>query len=156
MTNRVHIDAPAGVIEIEGEKEFVEGLLARLFPLIEASGFGNHPKVGQPFLASPDIAAPQAEPQAEETLALSKRPARKAQKQPPAGQSCAARILTLKGEGYFKEHRTSTEIVAALKTKGWTHTSSQVSAATINLFGRQDLQRTTGAGGKWVYYWDRD
>ncbi|MCV3736372.1 hypothetical protein OCK02_09160 [Rhizobium sp. TRM96647] len=43
MTNRVHIDAPAGVIEIEGEKDFVEGLLAKLFPLIEEVGFGSRP-----------------------------------------------------------------------------------------------------------------
>ncbi|WP_149587440.1 hypothetical protein [Tabrizicola flagellatus] len=43
LTNRVHIDAPAGVIEIEGEKDFVEGLLGRLFPLIEEAGFGSRP-----------------------------------------------------------------------------------------------------------------
>ena len=40
MTNRVHIDAPAGVVEIEGEKEFVEGLLAKLFPLLEEAALG--------------------------------------------------------------------------------------------------------------------
>mgnify|MGYP001105887769 CR=1 FL=1 len=34
MTNRIHIDAPAGIVDLEGEKEFVEGMLSKLFPLI--------------------------------------------------------------------------------------------------------------------------
>ena len=43
MTSRIHINAPTGVIEVEGAEEFVEAQLDKLLPLIEACGFGTRP-----------------------------------------------------------------------------------------------------------------
>jgi len=154
MTNRVHIDAPAGVIDLEGEKDFVEGMLAKLFPLIEEAGFGSRPtSVGKDGdtepLDTPEELAPEKEG------ASIKTRTRKAGKKPPAGQSCGERIMKLKADGFFKEKRSSADIVTGLKAKGWTHNSSQVGAAAGPLFTKGELQRTNEGGG-WLYYWDRD
>ena len=97
MTNRVHIDAPAGTVEIEGEKDFVEGMLAKLFPLIETVGFGNHPQSSES--TEPDAVASAVSCGTFETKhpEVSKKRGRKSVRQPPAGQSCPARIQVLKG-----------------------------------------------------------
>lgn len=154
LTNRVHIDAPAGVIDIEGEKDFVEGLLAKLFPLIEEAGFGSRP----PGLAVDSIAEPETA--AEEAALVSngstRLKTRRAIKRPPAGHSCGDRILTLKADGFFKQKRSTAEIVEGLKAKGWTHNTSQVSAAAGDLFKKKgELQRTI-EGKSQFYFWDRD
>ena len=152
MTNRVHIDAPAGVIDIEGEKDFVEGLLAKLFPLIEEAGFGSRPAgvEAEPF-AEPEAVTDEAMP-AESGKARAKKRRTSA---PPKGQSCAARITVLKQEGFFKDHRSVADIVAGLAAKGWTHKSNQVGAALTQMFERGDIQRTKEGNGAWKYYWDR-
>lgn len=156
MTNRVHIDAPAGVVEIEGEKDFVEGLLGKLFPLIEEAGFGSRPQGGASIdtSAEPASEAPN-ESASDVSEAAPKKRARKAVKQPPAGQSCPSRIQVLKDEGFFKEHRSPADIVSALKTKGWTHNLNQVGAATSAMFNKGTLQRTKDGKGPWQYFWDR-
>lgn len=154
MTNRVHIDAPAGIIDIEGEKEFVEGLLAKLFPLVEGAGFGSR----SPNSYAASVAEVQDPSQPEEGASEqgTKSKSRKRRvNAPPKGQSCADRILTLKGEDFFKDHRTTAEIVEGLKAKGWTHTGSQVGAALTNMFARGDIQRTKEGNGTWKYFWDR-
>jgi len=155
MTNRVHIDAPAGIIDIEGDKDFVEGLLAKLFPLIEEVGFGGHPQSRSNGRDAEDD--PQAAPEtgAAEDAGKAKTKRRRGST-PPKGQSCADRILTLKADGFFKEHRVGTDIVTGLKSKGWTHNSSQVAAAAGNLFDRSQLQRTKEGNGAFKYFWDRD
>jgi hypothetical protein len=154
LTNRLHVDAPAGIIDIEGEKDFVEGLLAKLFPLIEKAGFGSHPPGPVPD--------PDAEPESTvEDVVLAnngttKSKTRRISKKPPAGHSCGERILTLKADGFFKQRRTTAEIVEGLKTKGWTHNTSQVSAAAGDLFKKKgELQRTI-EGKSQFYSWDRD
>jgi hypothetical protein len=152
MTNRVHIDAPAGVVEIEGEKEFVEGLLAKLFPLLEKTSFGSRPPSGNPALPVEELA--EGEDVALEQTGKSKTKKRSANK-PPKGHSCADRILTLKTDGFFKEHRSTGDIVEGLKNKGWTHAANQVGAALTNMFGRQEIQRTKEGSGSWKYFWDR-
>ncbi|ODT47083.1 MAG: hypothetical protein BGO80_17605 [Devosia sp. 63-57] len=152
MTNRVHIDAPAGVVEIEGEKEFVEGLLAKLFPLLEDAGFGSRPPNGTSVQI--DSAPGEAEDGAAEPT-LKPKAKRRRVSAPPKGQSCAARILTLRDEGFFKDHRSSTEIVEGLKSKGWTHAPNQVGAALTQMFARGDIQRTKEGNGAWKYFWDR-
>ena len=155
MTNRVRIDAPAGVVEIEGEKDFVEGLLAKLFPLIEEAGFGSRPpSAGSGAAPEPDV-TPSIEEVAEEDGVKAKTKKRRVNT-PPKGHSCAARILTLKNEKFFKNHRTTSEIVEGLKGKGWTHTGSQVGASLTNMFTRQEIQRTKEGSGPWKYFWDRD
>lgn len=155
MTNRVHIDAPAGVIDIEGEKDFVEGLLAKLFPLIEEAGFGSRPEDGGSPAPGDESPAGPKDTAAVDTVEAPKKRVRKAVKQPPAGQSCPARIQALKEEGFFKEHRAPADIVARLKAKGWTHNLNQVGAATSALFNKGSLQRTKEGKGPWLYFWDR-
>lgn len=154
MTNRVHIDAPAGIIDIEGEKGFVEGLLAKLFPLVEKAGFGSRPTNAKIDQGGDVNEPPQAEeaPQEQNGKAKNKR---KRSSAPPRGQSCASRILTLKEEGFFKGHRSTAEIVEGLKGKGWTHAGNQVGAALTHMFERGDIQRTKEGNSSWKYFWDR-
>lgn len=151
MTNRVHIDAPAGIVEIEGEKDFVEGLLAKLFPLLEEAGFGSRPPSGPQVQNEPTDST-------ESTSEATDKPKLKRRKvsAPPKGKSCGARILTLKEEGFFKDHQTVGDIVEALKGKGWTHATNQVGAALTPMFNRGDIQRTKEGNGSWKYFWDRD
>ena len=152
MTNRVHIDAPAGVIDIEGEKEFVEGLLAKLFPLIEEAGFGSRPHGAEPEVVNEADSTEEAPPSEN---GKAKVRTRKASKKPPAGHSCPERIMKLKGEGYFSQKRSTADIVARLAEKAQNHTTSQVSAAVGPLVKKGDLQRIK-EGQSWLYYWDRD
>lgn len=153
MTNRVHIDGPAGVIDIEGEKDFVEGLLARLFPLIEEAGFGSRPQRSELApLVELDVVADEA------TTAdngKGKTRTRRVSKKPPPGHSCAERILTLKADGFFGQRRTTADIVSKLAEKAQTHNVSQVSAAAGQMVRRGTLQRIKD-GSAWQYYWDRD
>ncbi|WP_149587441.1 hypothetical protein [Tabrizicola flagellatus] len=81
---------------------------------------------------------------------------RKSFKPPPKGQSCADRILVLKADGFFKQHRGGVEIVEGLKVKGWTHKTNQVGAALTKLFEKGMIQRTKEGNGNWKYYWDRE
>lgn len=158
MTNRVHIDAPAGIIDIEGEKDFVEGLLAKLFPLIEEAGFGSRP---QGLASGLDDEVPAnapliAEVPASDDLTTKLKPKKRRTSAPPPGQSCAARILVLKQEDFFKgHHRSVSEIVSGLAAKGWTHKSNQVGASLTQMFGKGDIQRTKEGNGSWKYFWDR-
>lgn len=152
MTNRVHIDAPAGVVEIEGEKDFVEGLLAKLFPLLEEAGFGSRPPNGATASASDQ--PPEGDEIAQEQAGKAKTKRRKVVA-PPKGQSCAARMTTLKDDDFFKTHRSVNDIIEGLKIKGWTHNANQVGAALTNMFTRGDIQRTKEGNGAWKYFWDR-
>jgi len=101
MTNRVHIDAPAGVVEIEGEKEFVEGLLAKVFPLLEAAGFGSRPPTNDGATGDQSNDLAQGDQPLADQNGKGKTKKRRGTT-PPKGQSCADRILTLKQEGFFK------------------------------------------------------
>lgn len=153
LTNRVHIDAPAGVIDIEGEKDFVEGLLAKLFPLIEEAGFGSRPQgISAEEANGNDLPSDDVPPSEN---GRSKGRTRNAPKRPPAGHSCAERTLSLKAEGFFKTKRSTAEIVAKLAEKAQNHNVSQVSAAAGQLVKRGSLQRMKD-GNSWLYFWDRD
>jgi hypothetical protein len=155
MTNRVHIDAPAGVIEIEGEKDFVEGLLSKIFPMIEEAGFGSRPR--SPNSRVDDQEDPSTNNEAGTESDNGKSRVKRRRGSPaPKGQSCADRIVSLKDSGFFKQHRVGGDIVAGLAAKGWTYKSNQVAAATGALFDRGQLQRTKDGKGPWTYYWDRD
>jgi hypothetical protein len=154
MTNRVHIDAPAGVVEIEGEKEFVEGLLAKVFPLLEAAGFGSRPPNNDGATGDQSNDSSQADQPPADQNGKGKAKKRRVNA-PPKGQSCADRITTLKQGGFFKDHKSVADIVAGLKVKGWTHNGNQVGAALTHMFGRGDIQRTKEGDSAWMYYWDR-
>jgi len=159
LTNRIHIDAPTGVIEVEGEKEFVEAQLDKLMPLIQACGFGTRPtsQTGQQDNAQNSVVGdPASSPTASEGVSQDgKKKPKRSTKIPPKGQSCADRITVLRNEGFFKTKKTPAEIAKGLEVKGWHHTTSQAGAAAVNMFKRDDLQRTKD-GKAWVYFWDRD
>lgn len=157
MTNRVHIDAPSGVIDLEGEKEFVEGMLARLFPLIESAGFGSR-SPSQTIDRVADDAAPASEDDdtAEGDSKTTKSKAKRKRNVAPKGHTCADRIISLKEDGFFKSKRGLSDIINGLSQKGFTHQSNQVSAAGESLFKRGLLQRTKDGKGPFMYYWDRD
>jgi hypothetical protein len=153
---RVRIDAPSGLIELEGDREFVSDYLDKLLPLIETTGFGT--SMGLENGGSDGAANPlQGEPTAPEaTDAATAKKKRRVAKRPPAGASCRERILVLRGEGFFKDHRSVNDIVGGLAKKGWTHKANQVGAALSNMFSGGEIQRTKMSdGASFAYYWDR-
>jgi len=154
--NRVHIDAPAGVIDIEGEKDFVEGLLSKLFPLLEEAGFGSKPQSQENWQNGESEVAAIADSPADESGKSATAPKLKRKRVvPPKGHSCADRIQGLKDEGFFKTKKSTSEIVSGLAANGFTHKSNQVAAATESLFKRNLLQRTKDGSGPFMYFWDR-
>lgn len=156
MTNRVHIDAPAGIVEIEGEKEFVEGLLAKLFPLLENAGFGTRPsRKAAADQDQVDMDEGHEDDPAEIRPDEAKTKMRRKRGVTPKGHSCADRMLILKEEEFFKIKRGGADIVAGLASKGFTHKSNQVAAAGESLFKRGLLQRTKDGNGPFQYFWDR-
>jgi hypothetical protein len=114
MTCRVKIDAPAGIIELEGDASFVGSFFEKLVPLIEKARFGH---------AADAAGAVQSEVQEADARDSEERPKRKKRttRQPPAGASCRDRINALKTDDFFKEKRTPSDIVEGLGKKGWTH-----------------------------------
>ena len=151
MTCRIYIDARSGIIEIEGEESFIRPQLEILLPLIESAGFGTNPdweKDGTDSIT--EIASDSSDDRA-----TSSKRTRRGVNRPPKGQSCSARILSLREEGYFKEHQAPAQIVEGLAKKGWTHNGNQVNAAVSNLFNRGEIQRTK-VDRAFKYYWDRD
>lgn len=157
LTNRVHIDAPAGIIDIEGEKEFVEGLLSKLFPLIEEAGFGSKPQRATDPLPNEDDADAGQEVEAADDAAKNVKPkAKRKRSVAPKGHTCADRIIALKDDGFFKTKRSAGDIVTGLAEKGFTHQSNQVSAAGESPFKRGMLQRTKEGTGPFKYFWDRE
>ena len=153
MANRLFIDTSSGVVEIEGEKAFVEKNLQKLLPLIEARGLGTRAGVTE----RKDGANGKRD-QANDTPTGAPtddgKRVKRTTRRPPKGQSCADRMMILREKGFFKEHRTTSAIVAGLAERGWTHTSNQVSAAGGHMFERGDIQRTKKGKG-FSYYWDR-
>jgi len=151
---KVKIDISAGLIELEGESEFVGTYLDKLLPIIEGTGFGNGYRDSPEESAQNNGANEVDSPQQNGTDATKKK--RRVSRRPPAGASCRDRILILKGDGFFKEHRSPTDIVAGLGKKGWTHKTNQVSAALTTMFANGEIQRTKAADGTgFDYYWDR-
>ena len=154
MTNRIFLDAPTGVVELEGEQEFVKEQFERLLPLIEACGFGAGADVADQNDDTGTVAESPPEEQKDTVKATGKR-SRRGGARPPRGQSCPDRIMTLRTDGFFKGKRTISQIVDGLSEKGWTHTTNQVAAAGTTMFNRGDLQRTK-TGKTFEYFWDRD
>ena len=123
-----------------------------MFPLIEEAGFGSKPVDKNTFEDAAEV-MPIGAGELEEGIKVKGKKRRGTA--PPKGQSCAARILSLKDEDFFKGHRSVADIVEGLKNKGWTHKSNQVGASLTQMFGRGDIQRTKEGNGAWKYYWDR-
>lgn len=153
---KARIDAPAGLIELEGDREFVSAYLDKLLPLIEAVGLGrgvrSRPVEEHQERLQDDhtnLDAPEAPEQPKKKRKISK-PA-------PAGSTCRDRITVLREEKFFTEQKTPTEIVAGLAKKGWTHSRGQVSAALSTMFEKAEIQRTKNdSSAGFTYFWDRD
>jgi hypothetical protein len=155
-TVRVKIDAPAGLVELEGDRETVREYLDKLLPLIESAGFGTVSRSENGIGGEPSdpAEAEQSAAAANGAAAAPPKKKRRVAKRPPAGSSCRERILILRRDGFFKEHRSSNDIVVGLGKKGWTHTSNQVGASLSTMFSNAEIQRTK-EGGSFTYYWDR-
>ena len=141
MTNRIFVDAPSGVIELEGDKEFVEAQFQKVIPFIEASGFGNGPNVVDQAAAASGTRDTTIETPAGNPPNIRRR-AKRAVSRPAPGHSCADRIKILMEDGFLKEPRTTSEIAMELGRKGWIHTSSHVSASCGDMFKRGEIRRS--------------
>jgi hypothetical protein len=154
-TNKVRIDTLSGIVEVEGEKEFVDEQMQKIIPLIQASGFGA--AAARNNGAAPSGKEDEGEhddgESGQEDAAQGARKRRKVS-MPPKGQSCRDRIKTLKDDGFFKQHRTPSDIVGGLAKKGWTHKVNQVGAALTTMFEKGEVQRTSDGSG-FKYFWDR-
>lgn len=146
-TNKIRIDGPAGIVEVEGDKDFVEGQIAKLLPVIQGGGFGSRPGATHKENLSPFRAEAQADTGTK--VRTRRRPSNV-----PKGQSCRDRINTLRANKFFSTKRTLTDIVDGLAKGGWTHNLNQVSASLITMFEKGEIQRTKEEGG-FKYYWDR-
>lgn len=147
------IDAAAGVFELEGEAEFVSAQLDKLLPIVKAGGFSKPDTSEEETFEGSQQILPDVQPP--EKTNGTKKSKRGTGTRPPKGHSCADRMMTLRGEGFFKEQKTPAQIVEKLGVKGWTHASNQVSAAGGQMFKRGDIQRTK-VGNGFAYYWDRE
>lgn len=116
---------------------------------------------GGGFFITPEgiesLSSASTEPEQAENSDVEATPKKKRRvvRQPPPGSSCRDRIKTLKADGFFKQRRSTTDIVAGLAKKGWTHNSKQVGAALTIMFDKGELQRTK-EDGAFEYFWDRD
>lgn len=153
MSCRVKIDVPAGVIELEGEAQFVSDFFEKIAPFMDPGQFGASPATEDNATGEQDEGRSTGVG-ASGANAVSKPRKRRAQKRPPPGASCRERVITLRDEGFFKDRRTPSEIVSGLAKKGWTHNNSQVGASLSQMFNRGEIQRTNEGGG-FAYFWDR-
>jgi hypothetical protein len=151
---RVRIDAPSGIVELDGDRDFVSAYLDKLLPLIQEAGLGRRGHSTAPAVIQEETAG-IAHSEAQNGSETGKKK-RRVTKPAPAGQSCRDRINVLKNDDFFKEHRTPTEIVTGLSKKGWTHNVNQVSAAIGQMFEKGELQRTKNDNSAgFAYFWDR-
>lgn len=147
-TVKVSINTQAGIIELEGEESFVGAYLDKLLPIVERSGFGT---VNSGNGEKEDELLDSSDATGKNEKAQRQRARRKAT---PPGASCRARITKLLAAGFFKEHRTPSDIVAGLGREGYTHSLGQVGAALSDMFKANQIQRTN-VDGSFKYYWDR-
>lgn len=152
MSCKVRIDAPHGVVEIEGDAEFVASFYEKLAPLVDRAHFGTAVRA-EDAPTSP-VEKGNLEDELEASGQAKGKKKRRTVQRPPTGASCRDRILTLKADGFFSEKRSGADIVAGLAKKGFTHANNQVGAALTTMFGKGEIQRTSD-GGSWAYFWDR-
>ncbi len=122
-TVKAIINLKEGVLELEGPREFVEKYLELYRP--DASKW-------QGDILKKDEVKPNEKA----------TPKRTRIGKPKTGPSCRGRIRTLIDEGYFKEPRTSTEVINWLKEqKAATYGYGPVTAALSTLIKSNDLRR---------------
>ncbi len=125
-TVKASINLKEGTLQLEGPQEFVEKYLDQYNHLIKN-------------WKTTSLLPPEEESEAKEIL--SKRTKTIIQK-PKGTPSCMGRIRSLIDENYFKELKTSTEILNYLKEqKGATYESGPVTAALNQLIKKGALRR---------------
>src|SRR5690242_1264151 len=96
---KVRIDLNAGVVELEGDEAFVSAQLDKLLPVLQISQRStSNDREEDP----PPAGASRADPTTDKK--------RRKGSVPPKGASCRSRILELKKDGFFSEHRSPNDI----------------------------------------------
>ena len=146
MPAKLHINLRLGIIEAEGEPNFVETV------------YNDFKDEALKRLASATLNPPEDEeveddekPAATNGKNGAKQKTSLRGKIKSSGPSCAARILELKTKKAFaKDGLTADAVRAKLKAEGHTYNSSHVGAALNSLHRRSELRRTD-KDGKWLY-----
>ena len=133
MTSRLKIDVTSGVLEVEGEEEFVLKL------------YEDAKEAGLLALRPSRLDAWTSE----ESVQDSKTKVRRAPSK-RGGPSCAERILELVSGGFFDKPKSASEIKGGLEQNGHSYAANQVGAALTNLYQRGSLRRLK-PGKEWVY-----
>ena len=143
MNTRLIVNLASGVIEAEGDSEFVKSIYADLRETIIARS-ANLPAGS----ASPNFTPPDEADEAADTDGQKGKKGRRRGK--ASGPCCAALISGLKDEGYFSELRSAGDVGAKLREKGTAYEGKHVAASLIDLVRRGALRRVS-EGGSWSY-----
>ncbi len=155
MSNaKVIINTQAVSIELEGEDGFVRTYLDKLMPIIERSRATATELPKEKTKAVPSSqelhALPVAVDQATETAPVAAAVSRGSKR--VAGNSCRDKIKALRGEGFFDDQRSISDVAKALRAKGYTHNLNQVGAALSTMHDRSEIQRQS-VDGRYKYSW---
>jgi hypothetical protein len=133
-------DLQRGVIEVDGEEQFVE----RVYTDLRSTLLD---KVA-------NLSAPSAQLDKEATAAwgatIAEEPRKARKRTKNSGPSCASRIDSLKADHFFDELRSSKDIGDKLREKGTAYEGKHVAAALISMTAGGKLRRVL-EGGVWKY-----
>jgi len=121
-------DLQRGLIEIEGEEQFVEKVYTDLRATL------SH-KVANYSAPLPEAESDIAEP------SNSDEPKKTRKRSKSSGPSCASRIDALKSDKFFDQLRTAKEVTDKLRQKGTAYEAKRVAAALLNLTSSGKLRR---------------
>jgi hypothetical protein len=130
-------DLQRGLVEVEGEEQFVEKVYADLRATLSQ-------KVASYSAAAPDAASDAAEQNS------SDEPKKTRKRTKSAGPSCASRIEALKADKFFDQLRTSKEVTDKLRQKGTAYEGKRVAAALHAMTSSGKLRRIE-ENGVWKY-----
>lgn len=155
MGNRICINAPAGIIEIEGDAEFIEHHFDRLMSLVESAPFGihlsRHQSAGATAFSDPGVSQQTASVSSKPEV-MTQKQKRPSRKRPSKNQTVTARVVDLRKEGFFKTPRAINEVYDELQNKrGFNCARNQITAALKNLYDRGVLSRKK-ENKQFVYY----
>lgn len=160
MQTKIHINLTQGILEVEGESDFVRDIYNDFKSELSKHAMqkqqvhtneNRHPS----YVRAINTFNTEIPANSESNLIPTKKKAKRSGNRAPKGHSCADRITILRTKGFFKSPKTPKEIVQGLAKEGWTHKNNQVAAAAVDMFNRGQIQRTS-AGNGFTYFWDRD